>query len=135
MKGGKLMGKNPFMKMLSTYLMLAMFILTLPVQGWAMFIPASQTTTSRKADLDTIQKALESNLIRQRLMDFGLTADDALARINRLSGEQIHQLAVNLDSLQAGADDGLGLVIFLLLVVIITVVVLETTGHRVIITK
>ncbi len=135
MKGGKLMRKNTFMKLLSAYLMLAMFTLTLPVQGWAMFIPANQMTTSRKADLDTIQKALESNLIRQRLMDFGLTADNAQARINRLSDAQTHQLAANLDSLQAGADDGLGIVIFLLLVAIITIVVLETTGHRVIITK
>lgn len=129
------MRKNTFMKLLSAYLMLAMFTLTLPVQGWAMFIPANQMTTSRKADLDTIQKALESNLIRQRLMDFGLTADNAQARINRLSDAQTHQLAANLDSLQAGADDGLGIVIFLLLVAIITIVVLETTGHRVIITK
>jgi Family of unknown function (DUF6627) len=68
-------------------------------------------------------------------MDFGLTADEALARVNRLSDEQIHQLALNLNSVQAGADDGLGFLIFLLVVAIIVVVVLEATGHSVIIRK
>jgi hypothetical protein len=125
---------NPFTKVLSIYLMVAMFLLTLPVQGWAMFIPAAQTTTTRQVDIDSIQKTLESRLIQQRLMDFGLTADEALARVNTLSDEQVHQLALNLNSLQAGADGGdLGLLIFLLVVVIVVVVVLEATNHTVII--
>ncbi len=126
---------SPFMKLLSIYLVVAMLLLTLPVQGWAMFIPAAQTTTARLADLESIQKTLESQLIKQRLMDFGLTADEALARVKRLSDEQIHQLALNLNSVQAGADDGLGFLIFLLVVAIIVVVVLEATGHSVIVRK
>jgi Family of unknown function (DUF6627) len=129
------MRKNPFMKLLSIYLMLAMLILTLPTQGWAMFITTGHPMTSRQADLSTIQRMLETNLIRQRLMDYGLSAGDAQTRVKMLSNEQIHQLAMNLNSLQAGADDGLGFVIFLLVAAIITVIVLEATGHRVIITK
>ena len=126
---------SPFMKLLSIYLVVSMLLLTLPVQGWAMFIPAAQATTTRQADLESIQRMLESQLIKQRLMDFGLTADDALARVNRLSDEQIHQLALNLNSVQAGADNGPGFLIFLLLVAIIVVVVQEATGHSVIIRK
>ena len=68
-------------------------------------------------------------------MDFGLTADEALARVNRRSNEQIRQLALILDSVQAGADDGLGSLVFLLLMAVIVVVVLEATGHSVIIRK
>ena len=50
-----------------------------------------------------------------------------------LSDEQIHHFASQLNSLQAGADDGLGVLIFLLVVAIVVVLVLQATGHRVII--
>lgn len=127
------MWNGQFMKALSLYLVFAMFLLTLPVQGWAMFIPASQTTHVRQTDLDIIQRTLESSVVKQRLLDLGLSSEDTMAQVSRLSDEQIHQLAENLDSVQAGADDGVGVLIFLVLVAIIVVVILEATGHRVIV--
>jgi hypothetical protein len=129
-----LMQKKTFFKLLSLYLVFALFLLTLPSQGWAMFIPTDQASPSRQADLGAIQKTLESAVVKQRLMDFGLSPEEALARINMLSDEQTHKLAVNLDSLQAGAD-GVGALIFLLLVAIIVVVVLQATGHSIVIRK
>ena len=125
------MQKKPLTKLLSLYLVFAMFLLTVPAQGWAMFIPANQASPDRQADLGAIQKTLESTVVKQRLVDFGLSPEEALARINRLSDEQTHRLAANLDSLQAGAD-GVDALIFLLVVAIIVVVVLEATGHHVI---
>lgn len=100
-----------------------------------MYIPVDQASPSRQADLGAIQKTLESAVVKQRLMDFGLSPDEALARINSLSNEQTHALAANLDSLQAGADGAVGAVVFLLLVAIIVVVVLQATGHSVVIRK
>ena len=125
------MQKKPFFKPLALYLVFSMLLLTLPAQGWAMFIPSGQTGPARQADMITIQKALESTVVKQRLMDYGLSSDEAMARINRLSDEQIHQFAAKLDSLQAGAHGVDGL-IFLLLVAIVVVVVLEATGHHII---
>jgi len=125
------MQNKPFTKLLSLYLVFAMFLLTVPAQGWAMFIPANQESPARQADLGAIQKTLESTVVKQRLVDFGLSPEEAMARINRLSDEQTHRLAANLDSLQAGAD-GVDALIFLLVVAIIVVVVLEATGHHVI---
>ena len=125
------MQKKPFTKLLSLYLVFAMFLLTVPAQGWAMFLPGSQASPARQADLGAIQRTLESTVVKQRLVDFGLSPEDALARINRLSDEQTHMLAANLDSLQAGAD-GVDALIFLLVVAIIVVIVLEATGHSVI---
>lgn len=126
------MQKKPFFKFLSLYLVFAIFLLTLPSQGWAMFIASDQAASVKQADMITIQKTLESAVIKQRIMEYGLSSEEALARINRLSDEQIHQFAANLDSLQAGAD-GVDAVIFLVLVAIIVVVVLQATGHKVIV--
>jgi hypothetical protein len=86
----------------------------------------------RKADMATIQKTLESTVVKQRLMDYGLSPDEAMARINKLSDEQVHQFAAQLNSLQAGAD-GVDALIFILVVAILVVLFLELSGHRVIV--
>lgn len=123
---------NPVLRILSLYLVLAMLLLSLPSQGWAMFMPSSQAAPARQTDIITIQKALESSVVKQRLMDYGFSSEEAMTRINKLTDKEIHQFAGNLDSLQAGAD-GVDALIFLVLVAIIVVVVLEATGHKVIV--
>lgn len=123
--------KKTFFKVLSVYLVFAMVLLTLPAQGWAMFISSTGADTVRKADVAAIQKTLESTVVKQRLMDYGLSSDEAMARVNTLSNEQVHQFAAQLNSLQAGAD-GADAVVFVLLVVILVIVILELTGHHVI---
>jgi hypothetical protein len=123
---------NPALRILSLYLALAMLLLSLPSQGWAMFMPSGQAVPARQTDMITIQKALESSVVKQRLMDYGFSSEEAMSRINKLTDKEIHQFAGNLDSLQAGAD-GVDALIFLILLAIIVVVVLEVTGHRVIV--
>jgi hypothetical protein len=126
------MHRIPFFKSIALYLVAAMFIMTLPAQGWAMFIPSAGTAPVREADMSKIQRTLESTLIKQRLADFGLSSEEVKTRLNSLSNEQIHQFAGNLDSLQAGAD-GVDALIFLLLVAILVVLILQATGHKVIV--
>ena len=121
---------RPFIKILSLYLIIAVFALTLPAQGWAMLVPAGQPA-ARSTDLVKVQATLESSVISQRLLDFGLTPEETTARLNTLSDEQIHQLAANLDAVQAGGDV-LGDVVVILLIVVIVIVILELTGHHVV---
>jgi hypothetical protein len=95
----------------------AMFVPAAPVQGLA-----AVANKERSADLGRIQAALESRIARQKLVDYGLSAEDALARVNMLSDEQIHELAAHTDSIQAGGDPAdvfFGLVIVALLVVVL----------------
>jgi len=120
-----------FRKTLCLYLIIAFFVLSLPATGWAMFIPADHANL-RSQDLGKLRATLESNIVKQRLLDYGLSAEEVAASVDRLSDEQLHQLAANIDAVQAGGD-GLGGVIFLLLVVIIVIVILEATGHHIII--
>lgn len=126
------MRKKVFFKPLTVYLVFAVFLLTLPSQGWAMFVPSAAPSSIRQADINTIQKTLETAVIKQRIMDYGLTPGEALDRINKLSDGQIHEFAANLESLQAGADGVDGLV-FLVLVAILVVLILQATGHKIII--
>jgi Flp pilus assembly protein TadB len=125
--------KKTTFKLLSVYLVLAMALITMPAQAWAMFIPNETTSGVRQADISSIQKTLESSIVKQRLLDYGLSSEEAMARINKLSDEQVHQFASRIDSLQAGADDGVDALVVLLLVAILVILILEVSGHSVIV--
>lgn len=121
---------TPFFKILSLYLIVSVFALTLPAQGWAMLVPTGQAE-ARSTDQTKVQAMLESSVLKQRLLDFGLTPEETTARLNKLSDEQVHQLAANMDAVQAGSDV-LGDVVVILLIVILVIAILELTGHHII---
>lgn len=123
---------KPFFKAVALYLTVTLSILTLPAQGWAMFMPSGQSAAARTAELGAVQKTLETSVVKQRLADYGLTSAEVMSRLDSLSGAEIHRIASNLDSLQAGAD-GVDTVVFLLLVAILVVLLLQVSGHRVVI--
>jgi Family of unknown function (DUF6627) len=88
----------------------------------------------REASLKKIQTVLESKLVVQRLADFGLTEAEIRSRLSQLSDQQLHEVATRLEALQPGGD-ALGAVVVLLVIAILLVILLQLTGHRVIITK
>jgi len=106
----------------------------------AAFLPSEIMTnpggrgTDREALLRKIQSVLESKLVAQRLTDFGLTAAEIKARLGQLSDRQLHEVATQLDAIQPGGD-ALGTVVVLLVIAILVVVLLQLTGHRIVITK
>jgi hypothetical protein len=106
----------------------------------AMFIPSgfsqaqANPVSEDLSDLKKIQVVLESKLIAQRLSDLGFTVEEVQARLSQLPGHQIHQIAQQLDGLQIGGD-GLGIVIALLVIAILVVILLQITGHKIIVTK
>jgi hypothetical protein len=114
---------------LASYLIaMVLAISTLAGPAEAMHIPVSPDVpqaapvSDRALDVAKIQKALETKELQQRLLDHGLTPEETAARIDKLSDEQLHRLASNLDSIQAGGDPlgfVLGVVIIALLVVLI----------------
>ncbi len=97
----------------------AMFVTSAPHQNAAAPAAAS---ADRAADLARIQAALESKIVQQKLMDYGLSPEETMARVNKLSDEQINQFATHTDALQAGGDGGellVGLLVVAILVVIL----------------
>jgi hypothetical protein len=123
------MRNDPFFRLLSLYLIVAVIALSFPSQSWAMLVTVRDDAT-RAGDIAKVQAALESTAVKQRLLDYGLTAEEASQRLALLSDEQIHRFATEIDSVQAGGDGGD--VIFVLLVILIVLVILELTGHHVV---
>ncbi len=112
-----------------------------PAQAMLVSAPASAHAASpnavageRAADLAAVQKALESAEIRQRLLDYGLEPEKIEARIANLSDEQLHRLATNIDSVQAGGD-GLGTLFVLVVIAALVVLIIYILEGRVEIRK
>jgi len=107
--------------LIGTLIIVTTMAMTLPPNGWAMLAPApgpiemQQANDARTADLKTIQTALESKMIRQRLAEFKLSPEQINTRLSQLSDSQIHQTAMQIRSVNPGGD-GLDVVVTLLVI-------------------
>ena len=128
----------PFMKHISWYMIIAMFIIGITPRVDAGLAPSeiiALAQLERGADIEKIQKVIEVKAISERLKQFGLTQNEVQARFAQMSDQQIHQVALQLDSLKVGQSDALFVIIAILVIAILVVVLLKVTGHKVIITK
>jgi uncharacterized protein DUF6627 len=117
-----------FRKALVIYLILALTVMgSLPTVVMAAIIPSDLETASvtvgmdRIADIQKIQTALESKLVVQRLTDLGLTVEEVQQAMAQLTTQELHDIASNLDGVQAGGDVGLivGVLVIVILVLLI----------------
>jgi DNA-binding transcriptional MerR regulator len=77
----------------------------------------------RNQDIQTIQKALENKIVKQRLQDLGFSEEEIQERLNQLSDEEVHNLAMQIDSLSQGGI--LGVVIAVLIIVVLVLVIMK----------
>jgi len=128
----------PFMKHISWYLVIAMFIIAIAPRVDAGLAPSEViqlASVERSADLQKIRQTLEMKAVGERLTQLGLASEEVQQRLSSLSDQQIHQIALQLDDLKIGQSDALGVIIALLVIVILVIVILKLTGHKVIVTK
>jgi hypothetical protein len=125
----------PLRKWITWYLVLAMFVIGITPRVYAGFSPSEIMTLSpaeRSGEVKKIQKFLETKMVRERLKDFGFTAEEVQTRLDQMSDQQIHQIARHLDTLEVGGD-GLGIVIAILVIAILVIIIVELLGHRIVI--
>ena len=118
---------------------LAMAVLTgalASVQGVAQagVIPSSIAgAASRAEDLEKIQAFLENKVVVQKLVDYGVSPDEALAKVRTMSAGELHRLASLTDRAAVGADDGLSFLIGLAVLVLLVVIILKLLNKEIII--
>jgi hypothetical protein len=100
----------------------------LPYDLMAAMIPseldsgAMASALDRSADIETIQHVLESKVVAQRLADLGLSVEEVQQSMSKLTSQELHQIASNLDGLQSGGD--LGLIVGILVVVVLVLLII-----------
>ena len=120
------------------YLVMAMWIGGITPRVYAGFSPSEDIAVSsagRASDLQKIQQSLEMKMIRERLKELGLSPDEIQGRLNQLSNLQVHELALKVDDLKVGADEGLAVIILILGVAVAVIIILQATGHQVVVKK
>jgi len=128
--------KIPLKKWITWYLVMAMFVIGITPRVYAGFSPSEVITLSpaeRASELQKIQKFLEVKMVRERLKELGLSPDEIQNRLHQFNDQQIHQLALKLDDLKVAGDDALGIIILLLVIAVLVVLLIQLTGHKIIV--
>ena len=122
-------------KLLTWYLVMAMLVIGITPKVYAGFSPSEVIGLyhDRFSDVAKVQKFLEMKMVRERLKEYGLTQEEIQARMDQLSNQQIHQLALKVDDLRVAADEGLGIIVALLVIAILVVILIMLLGHRVVV--
>ena len=121
------------LKPLALYLSVACFVIAgIPKDSLAYLVESQPASYSRGADMDKIQRVLESKMVSQRLQELGLSTDEINSKLAGLGDAEIHQFASRLDSLMPGGDMLID-IMALLVIAILVLVILHLLGYKVII--
>ncbi len=77
----------------------------------------------RTSDLASIQQALEHKQVQQRLGELGFTTSEINQRLANANDAELHQLAIQSQTILAGGDGGV--IVTVLLIVLLVMVILR----------
>jgi hypothetical protein len=87
----------------------------------------------RAADISKVQTVLEQKVVMQKLLDYGVSSEEAMAKVRSMNESDLHRLATLADRAAAGADGGVDFVIGLAVLVILILVILMLMNKRVVV--
>jgi len=88
---------------------------------------------SRVEDMAKVQAFLENKVVVQKLVDYGVSPAEAMAKVQAMSAQDLHRLASMTDRAAAGTSDALGFLIGLAILVILIIVIIKLMNKEVII--
>ncbi len=88
---------------------------------------------ARAADMGKVQSFLEQKIVLQKLSDYGVSPDEAMAKIRTMSDRDLHRFASLTDRVPEGADSALGFVIGVAILIILVIVIVKLMNKEIII--
>ena len=88
---------------------------------------------SRVEDMAKVQAFLENKVVVQKLVDYGVSPAEAMAKVKAMSEQDLHRLASLTDRAAAGTDSALGFLIGLAILIILIIVIMKLMNKEVII--
>jgi hypothetical protein len=92
-----------------------------------------EDTGSRVGDMAKVQALLENKVVVQKLVDYGVSPAEAMAKVKAMSAQDLHRLASLTDRAAAGADDGVGLLIGLAILIILVIVIFKLMNKEIVV--
>jgi hypothetical protein len=130
MRGGMKMNRmknRTLVKGLACYVAVAFFVLIVAEKAHAGFSPSEVMVLSpveRAADLNKIQSLLETKVVTERLNQLGFNKEEIQTRLDRLTDQQLHQVALKVDQLKVGGDGGIVIGILIIVILVLLVIYL-----------
>ena len=88
--------------------------------------------TASAEDLASIQKFLENKVVVQKLIDYGVSPEEAMEKARAMSSQELHQLAKLTDRAAEGTS-GVGFLIGVAVLIILIIVIIKLLNKEVII--
>src|SRR5512135_2111101 len=87
----------------------------------------------RAAEIAKVQTFLEQKVVMQKLVDYGVSPEEAMAKIRSMSDSDLHRLASLTDRVAEGTDGGVGWLVGVAVLVILVLVILMLMDKRVVV--
>ena len=88
---------------------------------------------SRVEDMAKVQAFLENKVVVQKLVDYGVSPAEAMAKVKAMSAQDLHRLASLTDRAAAGTDSGVGLLIGLAILIILVIVIFKLMNKEIVV--
>ena len=89
-----------------------------------MINSGTQDLSKREIEETKVRNALENKIVSQKLMQHGLSTEEAQNKIEMMTDEEVHQLAVLTDRMPAGGDAGVGIVVGILVIAVLVLLII-----------
>ncbi|MGH7909620.1 MAG: PA2779 family protein [Thermodesulfobacteriota bacterium] len=93
------------------------------IAGSQMISPGGKTS-AREINEEKVRRTLENKIVVEKLRSYGLSKEEVMAKMERMSDEQIHQLAALSDRIPAGGNAAVVAIIAVVAVFVIIIIVL-----------
>jgi hypothetical protein len=88
---------------------------------------------SRAGDMAKVQSFLENKVVVQKLVDYGVSPAEAVAKVREMSAQDLHRLASLTDRAAAGTDSAVGILISLAVLVILIIVIMKLMNKEIVV--
>ena len=93
------------------------------IVGSQMIFSDENKASGRDVDEEKVRRTLENKIVIEKLKSYGLSQEEVRVKMQRMSDDQIHQLAALSERIPAGGN-GVGLVVGLLAVVVLVLLII-----------
>jgi hypothetical protein len=114
-------------KALACYLAVALFVIGVVEKSYAGFSPSEALNLSsfeKSADLQKVQNLLETKVVTEKLRQLGFNKDEIQTRLDQLSDQQLHRVALKIDELKVGGDGGVVIAVLLIAILVLLIIYL-----------
>jgi hypothetical protein len=93
--------------------------------GSQLILPNGKASvTVREIEIEKIRRALENKIVAEKLKSYGLSKEEIMTKVSKMSDGQVHQIAALSDKIPAGGDAALAVLITILVVVVLVLLIL-----------